>query len=895
MKKILCGVVGLVFVCGGTVIARADADDANIECVKSENFLAPPDAAGQLNYAPDKEVAVLHFALDVTPDFKERTVAGTAVWNFKPMAKPVQEIKLDAVGLKVESVTATEKIQAYQATEDHLIITFADPIPADKEASVTIKYHAEPDLGLYFRTPEMGYKEGDTHCFSQGEEIEARHWYPCFDSPNEKFTSEVTCHVPDGMTAVSNGRLVSQEKDAATGLTAFHWSQEQPHANYLITLCAGYFKILEGKHKDVPLAYLTPPSEFAEAESSFRETDGIMDFFEHEIGVPFPWAKYDQICVNDFVAGGMENTSATTLTDSTLFRDDTETLRDSQSLESHEMAHQWFGDLVTCKDWSHIWLNEGFATYYQILFNGHRNGRDAMLYDLYGNARRILQETNDVNPIVRRDYGDPSEMFGYLAYQKGAWVLHMLRSQLGEDLYRRCIKTYLERHRYGNVTTEDLRAVIEELSGRSYDQFFNQWVYHAHYPELAVDYSWDERTKLAKISVRQTQDLSEKVLLFDFPLTIRFKGKFGTADRVVEMKEPADDFYFPLDSAPEIVRVDPDYTLLAKIDFDLPDEMLFAQLADQSDMVGRLLAIEKLSERHDKETVAKLKTTLNNDSFYGVRVEAAKALRTIHTDEALAALLDSGKQPDARARRAVVMEAGGFFRDTARDFTLKVLADEKNPGVESAAIQSLGVYETPMVHDLLVKFLNSESYREELAGAAIFAIRTQGDPAYIAPLMTTLSNRQAELPSRTFSLGLGTLASLAHNEEKKDAVREFLIAQVNSKKQTVQRAAITALGTLGDPQAVAVLTTFATASEDSPLRAAAEQAIIAVRTNRKPADDLKNLRTEVMDLQKSNRGLRKDVDDLKKKIEALGSDSPVPGKKRKSSPQKDSGEAGTGN
>jgi aminopeptidase N len=855
-KKILCGVIGLVVVCGGG-ISRADTDtdtnEAATECVKSENFLVPPDAAGHLNYAPDREVAVLHFALDVTPDFKERTVAGTAVWQFKPMAKPVQEIKLDAVGLKVESVTATEKIEAYQVTQDHLIITFAGPIPADKEAGVTITYHAEPDLGLYFRTPEMGYKEGDTHCFSQGEEIEARHWYPCFDSPNEKFTSEITCRVPDGMTAVSNGRLVSDEKDAATGLTAFHWSQEQPHANYLITLVAGYFKVLEGKHKDVPLAFLTPPSEFAEAANSFRETDGIMDFFEHEIGVPFPWAKYDQICVNDFVAGGMENTSATTLTDGTLFRDSTENIRDSQSLESHEMAHQWFGDLVTCKDWSHIWLNEGFATYYQVLFNGHKNGRDAMLYDLYGNARRVLEATNDVNPIVRRDYGDPSEMFGYLAYQKGAWVLHMLHSQLGEDLYRRCIKTYLERHRYGNVITEDLRAVIEELSGRSYDQFFNQWLYHAHYPELAVDYSWDERTKLAKVSIRQTQDLSNDVLLFDFPLTIRFNGKFGTADRVVEVKELANDFYLPLASAPETVRVDPEYTLLAKITFELPDDMLFAQLADQTDMIGRLLAIEQLADRHDKESVAKLKQTLNDDSFYGVRVEAAKALRTIHTDDALTALLDSGKQSDARVRRAVVTEAGGFFRATAGAFTLKVLAGGKNPDIEAAAIQSLGVYETPEVHALLVKFLDSESYREVLAGAAITAIRSQDDPAYIAPLLATLTNRQAALPSRVFSQGLGTLASLARNEEKKEAIREFLTAQVNKKKQTIQRA------------------------------------------NRKPADDLKNLRAEVMDLQKANRSLRKDVDDLKKKVEARDSDSAAPGKKRKPSPQKDSGTAGNEN
>ena len=574
--------LGFIFI----FLSYAFADDVltGEVCIKSASFLVPPDAVGHLNYAPDREVDVLHFALEVTPDFEQRTVSGQATLQFKPMVKPAQELRLDAVDLNIESVTATEKVQAFQVTADHLIITFAAAIPAGKTASVTIKYHAEPDLGLYFRTPQMGYKAGDTHCFSQGEEVEARHWYPCFDSPNEKFTSELTCHVPAGMTAISNGRLVSKSKDAATGLTTFHWSQEQPHANYLISLIAGYFKKLEGKHNNVPLTFLTPPSEFAEAANSFRETDEIMTFFEKEIGVPFPWAKYSQTCVNDFVAGGMENTSATTLTDSTLFTAASETIRSSQGLVAHEMAHQWFGDLVTCKDWSHIWLNEGFATYYQVLFEGQKNGRDALLYDLYGMARSVTGVANDVNPIVRRDFKDPSEMFGYLAYPKGGWVLHMLRSQLGEELYRKCIQTHLERHRYGSVTTEDLRKVIEELSGRSFDQFFDQWLYHAHYPELEVEYSWDELAKLAKVSIRQKQLISDRVLLFDTPLTLRFKGKFGTVDRAIEVKELSGDFYFPLDSAPKIVRVDPEKNLL-----------LIEGAVPGSD--GGLLTIQRLKQR----------------------------------------------------------------------------------------------------------------------------------------------------------------------------------------------------------------------------------------------------------------------------------------------------------
>jgi aminopeptidase N len=867
MKNIFHLIVSIALICLAAAPVRAD-DAAAIECIKSATFLAPPDSPDHLKYAPDREVEVLHLALDITPDFKQRTIEGKATLQFKPIIKPVQEIKLDSVDLNIDSVTSTEKIQGYQVTDDKLVVTFAGPIPAGKEADVTVTYHAEPTLGLYFRTPEMGYKEGDTHLFSQGEEIEARHWYPCFDSPNEKFTSEVTCRVPEGMTAISNGRLVSEEKDPATGLVAIHWSQDKPHANYLITLVAGYFKKLEDKHNNTPLAFLTPPSEFKEAPTSFRDTKDVMEFFEQDIGVTYPWAKYDQICVNDFVAGGMENTSATTLTDSTLFRDETENIRDSDSLISHEMAHQWFGDLVTCKDWSHIWLNEGFATYYQLLYDGHKNGRDSMLYGLYRNAQQITGMPNDINAIVRRNYDEPGDMFGYLAYPKGGWVLHMLRSQLGDDLYRKCIKTYLERHLYGNVTTEDLRAVIEESTGRSYDQFFDQWLYHAHHPELDVTYSWDEKAKLARVSIRQTQKLSENVLLFNFPLTIRFKGKSGTVDRTIQVKEKEEDFSFPLGSAPEIVRIDPNYTLLATINFTVPAPMLDAQLADKDDMMGRLLAVKQLANRRDKESVAKLKQALNNDAFYGVRLAASQALRSIHTDEALEALLASTKQSDARVRRDVVADIGGFYRETAYDSARKTLESEKNPDILAAAIRETGGYSKPEVHGALLKYLNSESYRNELADAAIGAMRLQDDPAYITPLMGTLSKHEADFTSRGFAQGLGTLAYLSRNEERKDAVREFLVSHVNDKRKPVQLATLNALGALGDPKAIAALQTFATASKESPERAAAERAVADLRAGRKPVDDFKNLRQEVLDLEKQNRELRKELDDLKKKVDA---------------------------
>ncbi|MEN9574951.1 MAG: Aminopeptidase [Verrucomicrobiota bacterium] len=829
---------------------------------------APVDSPAYRKYAPDRRVDILHLALDVTPDFKARSIAGTATVTFKPIATPLEELRLDAVDLRIASVTSSEKLLGHQVTDREIVFTFAPPIPVGKEARVVVKYSAEPRKGLYFRTPEMGYAE--THLWTQGEPSEARHWFPSFDHPVEKFTSEMTCHVPAGMVALSNGRQVSAQPGAG-GLTAFHWVQEKPHVTYLITLVAGQLKKIEDKHRDIPLEFWTTPSDLAAAPNSFRNTRHMMQFFEREIGVNYPWAKYGQAAVHDYHWGGMENTSLTTLNFRTLFTAETENLFSSDSLVAHELAHQWFGDMVTCKDWSQIWLNEGFATYYDWLWQGDHGGTNETLFALHSAAKGILANANETRGIVWRKFGEPEEMFNYLAYPKGAWVLHMLRCQLGADLYRRCIRTYLDRHAFGSVTTEDLKKVIEEQSGRSFDRFFDQWVHGIGAPTLDVTYAWDEKAKLARVTVKQTQKISDEAHLFQFPLTLRFKSKSGTTDHTVQVRDKEEDFYLPLKAAPDVVRVDPGLTLLARINFKPAAPMLFAQLADKSDFTGQLHALDNLGGRSDGETIAKLKAALNSDSHYAIRTRAADLLKQARTDEALAALIASagGLQPpsDARVRNAIVSALGGFYHDDAFAALRHTLTTEKNPGIQATALRALGAYAKPEVRDLLVKFLNTPSYRDRLAEAAIAGMKAQDDPAFVAPLLATLQSREATLMSTVFSAGLDALATLARNEAKKDSIRDFLTARVNSPKERVRLAAIAALGTLEDPRAIAALETFTALAADRPEKTAADKALAQLRTARKPGEDLKGLRTEVLDLQKSNRELKKDLETLKKKLE----------------------------
>ncbi len=854
-----------VLIFSGGSFLFADNLTEEIVCQESAHFLAPQDSPDFRKYAPSREVDILHLKLDVTPNFKARTISGTATFTFKPIAKSIDELRLDAVDLSVSNITSSEKIESYQVTAEKIIVTFAKPIEAGKETRVSIAYSAEPTMGLYFRTPEMGYKEGETHLWTQGEPIEARHWYPGCDFPNEKFTSEIICHVPGEMTVLSNGKLVSQEKDS-DGLMAVRWAQEKPHANYLISLIAGNFKHVDDNYKNIPLAFYTPPSDIGEAKNSFRDTKDMMGFLEKEIGVPYPWEKYFQVAVNDFTAGGMENTSITTLTDRMLFRKETENLRNSEGLCSHELAHQWFGDLVTCKDWSHLWLNEGFATFYALLYDEHKNGRDSMLYGLYGSSKRITGVTNDTQPIVFRKFENPVEQFNHLAYQKGSWVLHMLRSQLGEKLYRRSIQNYLERHQFGSVVTEDLNSVIEEISGRAFDQFFDQWVYHAHFPEVEAAYSWDAQSKLAKISISQIQKINEDVLLFNFPLTLRFKGKFGKIEKQLVVKEKEEDFYVSLTEAPEMVRLDPNFALLAKINFKLPNAMLYAQLADKDDMVGRLFAIEQLAEKKDHETIRKLKQTLESDSFYGVRVEAARALQKIHSDEALDILIAS-KQKDARVRNQIAASSGAFFSTNVLERAAKIISSEKNPDIRAQWIRALGNSSEIETGKILVPLLESNSYRNILADAAISAMRTQDDPVYLEPIRLTLEKRKEELTTRGFASGLDAIAYLARNEKEKNETRNFILNFVNDKKDGVQLGALAALGVLGDPKAIPVLETFTILAKERAERRVAERSLAAIRAAQKPSDNLKQMRDEILELKKESRERKKEMDALTKKLE----------------------------
>lgn len=820
-------------------------------------------------FAPSRLVDILHLKLNVTPDFRARTVSGTATIMFKPIAFPLKTLHLDQVDLNIHEVTSSHTIEGYGTTSGALNITFVDEIDAGEMVSVDVRYDAEPEQGLYFRTPELGYKAGDEHVWTQGESHEARHWYPSFDYPNERFTSEVICHVPKPMTVLSNGTELSNSVNEATGLRTSHWKQSQPHVNYLLALVAGPLKKVSGQYKEIPLGLYVQPSEFPEARNTFEGLEEMMGFYEKEIGVAYPWDQYNQVTVFDPHFGGMENTTLTTLHSGTLHRKDlTEELKSSRGLIAHELAHQWFGDYVTCKDWSHIWLNEGFASYYDTLHEGFVHGHDHFQYRMLLRAQGILGRKGR-KPMVDKTYKDADNVFDFRAYSKGSWILHMLRSQLGEDLYRECIKTYLERNALKSVVTEDLNRVIEEITGRSFDPFFDQWVYHARHPELKVSYRWDEATKLARVGVAQTQEVDEDVVLFSFPTQVRFSGDGWSLDHDILVSEKSHYFYVALKDKPSVVLFDPELTVLAKVDFKKPKQMLYKQLKDSSNVIARLRAAKKLGGQKDKKTIAALKSALNEDPFYGVRRRASEALAKIRTIRALEALVTSVKQPDARVRSRVVKDIEKFYHPDARKASQKILASEGNPMILRSALRSIAKYHGKDAKQAIASSLRSDSYRDYLAYYAQEAIPVIDDPSLTGEVMKFLERRDQKIPHDWYGNTLETLGRLNRNEDNKDRVRIYLAKKTNHPNDRVQRGAIRGLMHLGDPKAIPIVASFSGGGDDKTrVQKAADVAVKKLRGEKKVSVELKDLTGEVMNLKEKNEELNTALEDLKKQIEA---------------------------
>lgn len=830
-----------------------------------------PLPGDQPHYTPDRAIDITHIRLELKVDFAQRQISGSATLSARVLAATVAAVVLDADELDVHAVRlrrlpsvddGSDGPVSFEIGAKTLLLRFASALERDAEFQLVIAYSAQPERGLYFIQPDAGYPDKQPHVWTQGQDLDARAWFPCHTLPDDKATSEMIATVPAEMFALSNGELLSRTEHS-DGTATFHWREHTPHAAYLITLAVGPFVEIRDEWDGLPVTYYVLPGYEEAARRVMGRTPQMLQYFSDKIGVRYPYEKYAQVCVTDFIMGGMENTSATTLTDTVL--PDERVMPDFvyESLVAHELAHQWFGDLVTCRDWSHGWLNEGFATYFESLWIEHAQGEDAFRYNLYQQAQLYRQEDSARyrRPIVMRSYNQPIDIFDMHLYPKGGCVLHMLRAQLGDDDWWRVLKHYVTKHRETTVLTHDFQHAIQEATGRNFDKFFDQFIFTGGHPEYSVSYAWDEARHTATLTVKQRQTLDALTPLFDLPVLVRFETSAGLHDLSVRIQDAEQTLSFVLPEQPRLVRFDPYGDLLKTLEFPRPLALLRYQLVHDTTVIGRIEAAHELARLSTRAAVTALAEALLRDPFWGVQVQIAQALGEVRSPAAREALLAGLSLPNTRARRAVVAALASFKRDETIAATVWQRFVEGDPSyyVEAEAVRAQGLLKSVQGFEHMLAALERPSWNNLLQMHALLGLGELRDPRAV-PVAIEWSSYGKGLWARVGALNaLGILGALpAHTQE----IVEHLSLLLDDPLLRVREQAVAALHKIGDSQAIPALERTARRDRDGRIIRRSREAIAAIRANTGRPAELAALRQDVDQLMEENRKLRDRLDAL---------------------------------
>ncbi|PZV11375.1 MAG: aminopeptidase [Leptolyngbya sp.] len=837
------------------------------------------------HYNPDRPGQVEHIFLDLILDIPNQSYEGTCSIQIKPVRSGINRFTFDAVNLLINAVTVAETPQKFDYDGEQLQVQLTEPTEAGKIVTVAIAYRVEkPQRGLYFIAPDKHYPNKPVQVWTQGEDEDSRFWFPCFDYPGQLATSEIRVKVPKNLIAISNGELV-KTKDGKD-FKIFHWHQKQVHPTYLMTLAVGDFAELRDEWNGKPVTYYVEKGKEAEARISMGKTPRMIEFFSGKYGYAYPFPKYAQVCVDDFIFGGMENTSTTLLTDRCLI-DERAAIdnRNTESLVAHELAHQWFGDLVVIKHWSHAWLKEGMASYSEVLWTDHEYGAEDAAYYLLNEARNYLEEDKSRyrRPIVTHVYREAIELYDRHLYEKGACVYHMIRAELGEDLFWKAIAQFVNDNAHRTVETVDLLRAIETATGRNLLFLFDQYVFRGGHPDYKVAYSWDGDSKLAKVTVTQTQakDGNSKDL-FDLKIAIAFGYVAETADEkphlkpfTVRMCDREQSFYFPLEQKPSFISFDLGNPTLKTVALEYPIPELKAQLQHDLDPVSRIYAAEALAKKGGLEAVNALAAALKQEPFWGVRVEVVKNLASIKLDQAFAGVLMGLEDGDAKVRRATV-EALAPIKTADSYKALKPIVEKGDASyyVEAAAIRALGSIAGANLVDgkeeKILKLLKSvlkerQGWNEVVRSGAIAALsqmKTSEAALDIILDYTELGIPQALRLAAIRSLGAISSGQTNVNLERilnrlKELSREsFFLTQVSVAN---------ALGQMETAKAIAILQGLADQTPDGRVRRIAEEAVQKVQKNAGSDKAVKQLRTELDQLKQENQDLKSRLESLEAK------------------------------
>ncbi len=755
------------------------------------------------HFTRERTYDVLHIRLEITLDEKQKTVDGKVTTKFVPLRPKFELFELDAADMKIKKVYFLDG-RALNFKFDSLaqkLKIYLDRAYSFKDTlSIVVEYFvSNPRKGLYFIQPDSAYPDKPYQIWSQGQPEDNHYWFPCYDFPNDKATSEVIATVNKNFVVISNGKLLSVKEDKKRGLKTYHWHMDKPHSSYLISIVAGEYVMLQDYYLDIPLEYYVYKSNAKYAMLSFEKTPDIMKFFSEKIGYKYPYNRYAQTIVEDFIYGGMENITATTLTSSTIHDERAHLDVSSDGLVAHELAHQWWGDLLTCRSWEHAWLNEGFATYFTALYFEYAQGKDEFQFSVYNMQRTAkFADMTEKKPTVWSRYFDPTDLFGPHIYQRGGSILNMIRFILGDELFWKAINYYANKYAYQNVETNDLKIAIEESTGYNLKWFFDQWLYKAGYPIFDVNYTYDESKKVVKLKVEQIQppdSLTPEV--FRTPVDVEIATKNGNKTYRIFIDKRKQEFEFEVDSKPLMVLFDKGNWILKDLYFEKSKEELIYQAQNASEMIDRLWAVQELGKIMDDEVAEVMKGIAGSNEFYAIRQEAINNLGKIKNENIAKFLIQLYKiENNSRVRRSIVEVLKDFKFDFVTSFLRDVIKNEKSYYVIASAVNSLASIDSVNRMNIIKDALKMDSHQEVIRTTALRRLSDFKGTKLEKEAIEIL--KKYSLRGNHSSIRITAISTLSLFADKDPSIKDFIFSMVNTPEFFVRMVVYNALGNIGD-------------------------------------------------------------------------------------------------
>jgi len=707
-------ILGLVLILAGGAFAQTAAPAAPIDFSKKT-----------LQSERTRSYDALHYLVKLKVDMDKKAFEGEATVTLTSLRNGLAAVALDAEEYKVTSVRSDYgEPLAFSQSDTEVVVTLVKPAKLGETVTFTCAYAGrEPKIGLHFVDASA---DNPKIVYSDSWPNNVHHWFPCYDYPNDKVTDELVVTVKAGNKVGANGRLVGVTEDKTAGTVTYDWSQDLPHSTYLIFFAAAPYVVVHDAYKTLPVNYWVYPQDEKKAIPTYGHTPRMIEFFSRTFGYDYPWQKYDQISVPS--GGGAESTSATAMTQRVMV--DEADLPDFPSIGivSHELAHQWWGDLITLRSWAHTWMNESFGTYSDYMYNRYEMGEDEGALNLSGKLASYLREakTRYVRPIVYDRYDKPGDIFDSHSYQKGALVLHMLRSIVGEEAFFKTLSAFLHRYAFEPVDTYDFIRTVKETTGQNLDWFFDQWLFKPGHPVFDVGCQWDAKRKVVLMTVAQMQDFARGIPVFRVPVAIKVVTAKGAVTTPVWIKEKSETFEFPAETKPLLVRFDEGNVLIKEMNFskDL-DELLYQLKSD--DVIGRIAAAGELPKfKDDPRAAAGLGASIRGDAFWAVRRAALESLAKIGGKSVPDTLKQACRDANSSVRTAAVLAMGSLKDRGQIEFYKDLFKKDASVRVRTEALRALGRTGDPALAAFLKQAADVPSRQNMIKRAAEAALKQIG-------------------------------------------------------------------------------------------------------------------------------------------------------------------------